>query len=359
MTVWSRTAKLGLSTALAAGTVLGAFVGYAHGSTLPSVPTGGPRPATVANPTTERGWLEPSGVYVAANTTSPVSDSPQTLYRIDPDTQQVQAELRLAGTVGDVVESDGHLVVTTTVGAGTHSPQTFVRAVDPVSLASLHLQPLPASPSVQQATLQEAVAGGSVWVADGPDLVAVDPSSGTIKTTIAASTASGKKAPFVAVAAGPLHQTLVDSIYPVSYDPAVQRRDPMTGALQAQSPGIPATIIGDLAVIDSGILVSVPTGTDGYLVRLSLATMRPGATTGQGSLHSITAHAFGDILYVTNDTSASAANYRADPMTGAVRAALPALNGSTLIGGTPSRYYYLTSGADTRIASAPVPASCH
>jgi len=200
-----------------------------------------------------------------------------------------------------------------------------------------------------------AFAGGSIWVDGAGQLVRVSPGTVAAELTIPQPGADSAE-----VAASPDGGTLIVSEAD-SGAGAIQRRDPVTGALEASYPmlGTVAPLIG--GVSGTGVWVREPTGMLGYIERFQTATVTPQAATRVEGSNGIGASVWDGALWVSDEAAGSALNYCADPATGRRLATLPLPDLAqdylmTVAGGLI--YYSAPASDGFAIRTVPVPAAC-
>jgi hypothetical protein len=204
---------------------------------------------------------------------------------------------------------------------------------------------------------QVAYAGDAIWLDGGGLLVRVAPASMTVALTITFPGADDSS-----VGASPDGAVLVVAETRDGVG-AVQRRDPVTGAVLASSAtdGVISPAIA--GVTDGGVWLATPTGMMGFIERLAASSLSPVQSTRVGGTNGIRADVADGALWVTDPVGGGAKNYCADPVTGRVRAAspLPDPGQDQLLAVGPSLLYYTAFDASAngwRIATAPVPAAC-
>jgi hypothetical protein len=143
---------------------------------------------------------------------------------------------------------------------------------------------------------------------------------------------------------------------------AVQRRDPVTGALIASHPmiGVVAPWIG--GVMDSGAWVAEPTGMMGYIERFSITAMIPDPATRTEGTNGIAVRVADGLAWVSQEAS-PARDYCADPVTGRMlgRVPLPQPDRDQVTAVTDRFVYYLapaSSGTGSDLRRLGVPAAC-
>jgi hypothetical protein len=201
-----------------------------------------------------------------------------------------------------------------------------------------------------------AFAGGAIWVDGAGQLVRVSPATVSAELTIPQPGADSAE-----VAASPDGGTLIVSEADAGVG-AIQRRDPVTGALLASHPmlGTFAPLIGD-GVSGDGIWAREPTGMMGYIERFQTATVTPQTATRVEGTNGIDANIWDGVLWVSNEAGGPARNYCADPATGRRLATLPLPNLTqdylmTVHAGII--YYSVFADDGFAIRTVPVPPAC-
>jgi hypothetical protein len=200
-----------------------------------------------------------------------------------------------------------------------------------------------------------AFAGGSIWVDGGGQLVRVSPRTVTAELAIPQPGADSAD-----LAASPGGGTLIVTEAD-SGNGAIQRRDPVTGALLASHPmlGVVAPLIG--GVSNAGAWVREPTGMLGYVERFATHSMSPQAETRVEGSNGISADVWDGALWVRNQAGGPAQNYCADPATGRRLATLPLpdlAQDYVLTVHARTLYYSAPDGDGVVIRKVPVPAAC-
>jgi hypothetical protein len=264
-------------------------------------------------------------LYVAQQVSRPGAEVLSELMRVDPVSGGVRAARRLASAFDQALLSHGVLWVTTTRGE-----RSWLWQLDPSSLAVRSKQLLPGSGQGLGGGIVGTIAlsGGWLWVGSWDRLDRVSPVSGHVT---AAEPVRGAQGIDVAADAG--GRVLIDS---EGHEHArVQRRDPTTGRLIAQSPvyqGVSKPYVG--GIFDGGVWISEATGMMGYIERLAVGTLKPtsfaGAQPHPGitappsifGTNGISARMLDGILWVTQLAGGRQLNYCGDPLTGRSRAPL-------------------------------------
>jgi hypothetical protein len=138
----------------------------------------------------------------------------------------------------------------------------------------------------------------------------------------------------------------------------VQRRDPHTGGLLAQSPvylGVTKPYLG--GVFRGGVWISQAGGMMGFVRRLSVTTLKPTAFAGAQANPGMTAppEMFGtnavqarlidSILWLTQPYGGTSSNYCGSPLTGRPAASLKLGNSYSLLAAGGGYIYYVPSVA--------------
>jgi hypothetical protein len=290
-------------------------------------------------------WLSSAQPYPAS----------MTLSRVDPATGAILASNTFSpGLVGPPVYAAGWLWVTddpASVG------DLLLLRLDPRTLMVTGELSVGSHPAGNVGTGGHiAFAGGSIWVDGAALLVRVSPDTVSAELTIPQPGADSAE-----VAGGPDGGTLIVSEADAGVG-AIQRRDPVTGALLASYPmlGTFAPLIDD-GVSGDGIWVREPTGMLGYIERFQTATVTPRAATRVEGTNGIAANVWDGVLWVSNEAGGPARNYCADPATGRRLATLPLPNLAqdylmTVHAGTV--YYSVFADDGSAIRTVPVPAAC-
>ena len=201
-----------------------------------------------------------------------------------------------------------------------------------------------------------AAAGGALWATSGGRLLRVSPRTGRVTAVVSLPGANTSGA-----GASADGRTLIVSEARDGAG-AVQRRDPVTGALIASHPmlGVVAPRIG--GIVDSGAWVAEPTGMMGYIERFSVTSMAPDPATQAEGTNGITVRVADGLIWVSQEAG-PARNYCADPVTGRVlgRVPLPQPDQDYLTAVTDRYVYYLapaSSGTGFNLRRLGVPAGC-
>jgi hypothetical protein len=325
-------------------------------------PSGSPAsPSAAPGGIFTRGFVNPSLTFTGGRMYLTWQSSAQpypprmTLSRVDPATGAIVASNTFSpGLVGPPVYAAGWLWVTddpASVG------DLLLLRLDPGTLMVTGELSVGSDPTGNVGTGGHiAFAGGSIWVDGAGELVRVSPA-----TVSAGLTMPQPGADSAEVAASPDGGTLIVSEADAGIG-AIQRRDPVTGALLASYPmlGTFAPLIDD-GVSGDGIWVREPTGMMGYIERFQTATVTPQAATRVEGTNGIAASVWDGVLWVSNEAGGPARNYCADPATGRRLATLPLPNLAqddlmTVHAGIV--YYSVFAGDGFAIRTVPVPAAC-
>lgn len=335
--------------------------------------TTAPTSTTPANPSLDSGvFSQPlagpatvtvtaDGLYVAVARQASSGTTTSSLERVDPTTGRVEATASLDGPFVQALETNGSLWVTTSSSSGL----TLIR-FDPTTLQTTGQWSLGRTPQ-QTGAGSMAVAGGGLWVAAGDRLLRVSPGNGSVTLSVPLPGAVGSD-----VAADAAGTILVDG----RLNPgggAVERRDPVTGALLASQPMTGVTPPLVTHVVGSSVWVSEPTGTRGYVERFDAASLQPASvgtrdctegystpTCVTGS-NGITATTANGLVWITQSTGGSSLNYCADPTTGKVLASLPLPqpNEDTVVAIGPDDFYFTSySAGANHLGYEPIPQAC-
>jgi hypothetical protein len=301
-------------------------------------------------------------LWVAQQISRPGSEVLSELMRVDPVTGRVDASRRLASAFDVALLSHGVLWVTSTRGE-----KLWLWRLDPSSLTLRSKQLLPGSGLNDGVAGAMANAGGWLWVGNSDQLDRVSPSSGQITALVPIRNGGG-----IDVAANSAGRVLVVS---EGHELArVQRRDPHTGRLIAQSPiyqGVTAPYIG--GVFDNSVWISQAGGMMGSVQRLALGTLKPtrfaGAQPGPGApappmifgTNGIGARVLDGILWVTQLAGGRQRNYCGDPLTGRSLAPLALGAQALLLTVDTSGVYYIVDVSNQtgqELARAPINRRC-
>jgi hypothetical protein len=264
-------------------------------------------------------------LYVAQQVSRPGAEVLSELMRVDPVSGRVGAVRRLASAFDQALLSHDVLWATTTRGQ-----TSWLWQLDPGSLAVRSKQLLPGSGRGPSGGIGAtiALAGGWLWVGSWDRLDRVSPVSARVTASVPVQGAHG-----IDVAADAAGRVLIDS--EGQQRARVQRRDPATGRLIAQSPiyqGASKPYIG--GIFAGGVWISEAGGMMGYVQRLAVGTVRPtsfaGAQPHPGitappsifGTNGISARVLDGILWVTQVAGGPQRNYCGDPLTGRSRAPL-------------------------------------
>jgi hypothetical protein len=201
-----------------------------------------------------------------------------------------------------------------------------------------------------------AAAGGGLWATSAGRLLRVSPRTGRVTAVVPLAGANTSGAGASADGRILIVSEARDGAG------AVQRRDPVTGALIASYPmtGVVAPLIG--GVIASGVWVAEPTGMMGYVERLSITAMAPDPATRAEGTNGITVRVADGLAWVSQEAG-SARDYCADPVTGRAlgRVPLPQPDQDYMTAVTDRYVYYLApagSGTGFNLRRLGTPAGC-
>jgi hypothetical protein len=201
-----------------------------------------------------------------------------------------------------------------------------------------------------------AAAGGALWATSGGRLLRVSPRTGRVTAVVSLPGANTSGAGASADGGILIVSEARDGVG------AVQRRDPVTGALIASHPmlGVVAPWIG--GVVDSGAWVAEPTGMMGYIERFGVTAMAPDPATQAEGTNGITVRVADGLVWVSQEAS-PARGYCADPVTGRAlgRVPLPQPDQDYVTAVTDRYVYYLAparSGTGFNLRRLGVPAAC-
>jgi len=309
-----------------------------------------------------RGFVNPSLTYTGGRMYLTWQSSAQpypprmTLSRVDPETGAIMASNTFSpGLVGPPMYAAGWLWVTD--DPASVDDLLLLLRLDPRTLMVTGELSVGSHPTGNVGTGGHiAFAGGAIWVDGAGQLVRVSPATVSAELTIPQPGADSAE-----VAASPDGGTLIVSEADAGVG-AIQRRDPVTGALLASHPmlGTFAPVIDD-GVSGDGIWVREPTGMLGYIERFQTATVTPQAATRVEGTNGIAATVWDGVLWVSNEAGGPARNYCADPATGRRLATLPLPNLAqddlmTVHAGII--YYSVFADDGFAIRTVPVPAAC-
>jgi hypothetical protein len=274
------------------------------------------------------------------------------LARADQVTGAIEAARRLpAGSLGTPLAAGRWLWVTTTTPEGTR-----LLRMNPADLTVTGDTDVGGRVDAWDGGGDLAAAGGALWLASGRRLLRVSLRTGQV---IAVVPLPGADTSGVGAGAGGTVLVVSEAHEGVG---AVQRRDPVTGALIASHPmtGVAAPRIG--GVIGSGVWVAEPTGMLGYIERFSAATMAPNPATDVGGSNGISVRIADGLAWVTEQVS-SRHDYCADPVTGRILGHIPlphpAQDYVSAIAGRDVYYLEPTpGGTGSYLRRLGVPASC-
>jgi hypothetical protein len=275
------------------------------------------------------------------------------LVRADRATGAIEAGRRLApGEPGPPLAADGWLWITTSTTAG----ERLLR-MNPVTLAVT--SNISISGRSYGGFMGEgsdlAAAGGALWATSTGRLLRVSPRTGRVTAVVPLPGADTSR-----VGASASGSVLVVSEAREGVG-ALQRRDPVTGALIASHPmlGVVAPLIG--GVIGSGVWVAEPTGMLGYIERFGTAAMSPDPVTQAEGTNGLAVRVADGLIWVSQEGSSR--NYCAGPVTGRMRARLPLPDPDRdYVTAVAGRYvYYLApgrSGDGSYLRRLGIPAAC-
>jgi hypothetical protein len=279
------------------------------------------------------------------------------LLRIDPITGVVLARLVLAGAYGQALLVGGNLWVISNTELHVGVGRSTLLAVDPSTLAVRLRLALPTAPAATFAPDAIAAAGGELWIAGSSTLYRVAPATATVSAAVPVAGAAR-----TTIGANPTGTVLVDGESTEGGVWRVQRRNPTTGALLAQtatSIGVTSPTIG--GIVATGVWISDHGGMMGGAERLDLATLNPIATSEISGSNGVDATVIGDRLWVTQPGSGSVRNYCADPVTGTVIARLTVAIAANdiILGFADGNVYYVNPHERlVTVDRAPIPTEC-
>lgn len=291
-------------------------------------------------------WITASGTYLSWWSSPPADGVHTDLAELDLSTGRVGTTLPLrAGEELDALDAtNGSLYVTES------GPRTELLQLSPRTLSVTSIRTLPVG------AVHLAVAGGSLWLAGGDELVRFSlPDLGTESTVPLPGAVSSD------VAASSDGSVLVASDADASGRGSVQVRDPRTGAVirtSAPLTGIASPTLG--TVTTRSVWLSESTGMLGYAEELDLATLRPAPASVVHSTNGISFQLGDGLGWISTPVDDEIACVNLS--TGVVRAwlQLARQGSSTLLAVEHHRIYFSRSGStfQSSVESAPVPASC-
>ena len=303
-----------------------------------------------------------AGVYVAWQVPAHGSVVRSELARVDMATGRIEAVRRL-GTVffDDAMAAAGELWVTTWSTTG----ETLLR-LNPDTLTVTGRWRVGTAGGAGWDAQVLAVAGGGLWVAGGNRLLRLSLPGGRVMASVALAGAASSD--LSSNAAG---SVLVVGEADSGGRGAVQRRDPVTGALLASHTvlGVAAPVVAGPA--GSSVWVSEATGMMGYVQRLDATSMkadasdceegRTTATCVEGT-NAITARLADGLLWISQPVGGNTRNYCADPASGRELAPirLPQPNQDEVLAISAHRIFYAAPGpkASQYVRDEPIPAAC-
>jgi hypothetical protein len=141
---------------------------------------------------------------------------------------------------------------------------------------------------------------------------------------------------------------------------ALQRRDPISGAVQASTPtwGVAAPHVA--GAIGDSVWISESTGMQGFVERLDASTLHPDRRTlveGSNAIHATLANG---LVWITQPDGGTAHNYCADPRTARVLAPLTAVVASAAdVLAVDAQHIYYAPPTGASISTVPLPEACH
>jgi hypothetical protein len=203
-----------------------------------------------------------------------------------------------------------------------------------------------------------SVAGGALWAVAGDRLVRVSLRTGKAQKVI--DLTGGFSTSMAGSSSGSF---LIVSVADSGGRGAMQRRDPVSGALLASHPteGVTAANIG--GVIGSGVWAAQPTGMQGFVQRYSTRTLAPVSGTAVEGSNGVGVAVADGLAWVLRAGPETDGNYCANPVTGKKLAAipLPAPARDDVVGIWGHEVYYAATtgqGVNTRLKRVAVPAAC-
>jgi hypothetical protein len=283
------------------------------------------------------------------------------LARVDPASGRVEAARQLGAAFGQAIAASGALWVVTTAG-----PNETLLRLNPQTLKLTGQRQIGGASNQGTAANSLAAAGGGLWAARGNLLLRLSLPGAQVTTSIILPGAASSD--LSADAAGTV---LVVGEADSGGRGAVQRRDPVTGAILAAHPigGVATpTVAGP---IGSSVWVSEPTGMLGYVQRLDATTLAAATTvncelarstnTCMTGTNAITARIAGGLLWVTQPTGGIIRNYCADPSDGRPLAPvrLPQPEQDEILAIAPHQIFYAAPGrSGSYLRETAIPAAC-
>lgn len=287
-----------------------------------------------------------TGLYVTWQVSAPGSVVRSELARVDPVTGRAEAQRRIGAAVGGVLQAAGSLWAVTVAG---EAPQTDVLLrLSPGTLTVVGRWRIGTGSVPRSQVL--VIAGGGLWAAGGNRLLRLSLPGGKVTASIALPGAAASD--LSANAAG---SVLVVGEAGSGGRGAVQRRNPVTGAILASHPVAGVTAPGVAGPVGSAVWVSEAGGMMGYVQRLDTTTLAPGGSTctpgGTSSTcvlgtNGITARMADGLLWVTQPGGGNSRNYCARPVSGRELApiGLPQPSADAVLAVTPHRVFYAAPG---------------
>lgn len=367
-----------LAAFAAAGVLVGAYVGSPGGvpasSSAPAAPTSASHPAARSAPPGVAGVFGPpllmpqvaataTGLYVAWQVSRPGSVVRSELARVDAASGHLEAARYLGAAFEQATSAAGALWVVAATGSAM-TDQVLLR-LNPDTLTPTGRWQIGTADGPHWGMQLLVVAGGGLWVASGNRLLHLSLPGGTMTASVALPGAVSSD--LSANAAGTV---LVVGEADNGGRGAVQRRDPVTGALLASFPitGVAAPAVA--GPIGSVVWISEASGMMGYVQRLDAATMTDegsacregGTSTCVEGTNDVTGRLANGLLWVTQIAGGTARNYCADPVTGRTIAPLelPQATEDAVLAITPDRIFYAAPGpgADQYLRQEAIPGAC-
>ncbi len=305
-----------------------------------------------------------AGLYVAWQVSRPGSVVRSELARVDAASGRVEAARSLGAAFEQAILAAGALWVATATGSTPAA--TVLLRLNPDTLQLTGRWQVETGGAPHWATQVLVVAGGGLWVAGGNRLLHLSLPGGAITASIALPGAASSD--LSADAAGTV---LIVGEADSGGRGAVQRRDPVTGALLASFPIIGVAAPAVAGPIGSAVWVSEASGMMGYVQRLDAAAMTAkGSACREGGTPSVcvegtndvTARLANGLLWVTQIAGGNARNYCADPVTGRTIAPLelPQATEDEVLAITPDRIFYAAPGpgAEQYLRQEAIPSAC-
>jgi hypothetical protein len=288
------------------------------------------------------------------------------LLRVDPGSGRILAALPLEGSVGQMLEADGILWVTTSGGGST-----WLWRLDPDSLEVLARTAIARG----RDTGSMVVAGGWLWIGIATTVDRVSLRDGRVTRVVRVLSRPANVG--IQVASDARADVLLLSVEDAGNGGAgkahLELRDAATGALIAisrQFDGATRPYIG--GIVDGQVWLSEGTGLMGYVEQTHLSPVssigQPGPALGTGratatlipGTNGISAHLSDGILWVTQIAGGPERNYCADPATGRPLAPIGYSESAAFLTADNSFVYFVpdTNRRADQVAREPIDPRC-